>query len=67
MQMTRGTVESLSVSGVVVRDHDVVVGGFIDAISEAAGTKLDGIIGHNFLSQFRVTVDYPRGFVTFAA
>lgn len=25
------------------------------------GAEIDGIIGHNFLREFRVSVDYPRG------
>jgi predicted aspartyl protease len=66
VQLTRATVDSLSVGGASVQDHAVVVGAFINTISAVAGTKLDGIIGQNFLTQFHVTIDYPRSLLTFA-
>jgi predicted aspartyl protease len=34
-------------------------------ISKAIETDIDGIIGYNFLSKFRVSIDYPRQTVTF--
>ncbi len=37
------------------------VGAFLAMLSEAVGTKLDGIVGYNFLNQFRVTIAYPQG------
>jgi predicted aspartyl protease len=64
IQLTQATVDSLSVGGATVRDHAVVVGAFINTISAAAETKLDGIIGHNFLNQFQVTIDYPQSRLT---
>ena len=54
--MSRARLDSLTVGDATVRDHSVVIGGFIDAISKAAGAKMDGIIGNNFLNQF------PYGF-----
>ncbi len=64
VQLTGATVDSLSLSGATVRDHDVVVGAFIHTISAAAGTKLEGIVGHNFLNQFLLTIDYPQNRLT---
>jgi hypothetical protein len=43
-----------------VADHAVGAGKFITMLSRALLVKLDGILGYNFLSQFEVTVDYPR-------
>ena len=34
-------------------------------ISKAIETEIDGIVGYNFLSKFRVLIDYPRQTVTF--
>jgi predicted aspartyl protease len=65
MPLTGATVDSLSLCSATVRDHAVVVGAFIDTISAAAGTKLDGIVGHNFLNQFQLTIDYPQNRLTF--
>jgi len=38
---------------------DAVVGPFLGPLSEVVETRLDGILGYNFLRQFRVTLDYP--------
>jgi hypothetical protein len=56
---TRATLKFLSVGSTTVRDIRVVVGTFLDAISTAVGAKVDGIIGNDFLRQFRVTMDCP--------
>ena len=64
--MSRARLESLTVGDATVRDHIVVIGGFMEAISLAAGAKMDGIIGNNFLNQFRVTLDYPQSRLSFA-
>jgi predicted aspartyl protease len=37
----------------------------LSGISKAIGTDIDGIVGYNFLSKFRVLIDYPRQTVTF--
>jgi predicted aspartyl protease len=64
MQITRATVDSVSLGEAVVQRHIVIIGAFMEAISAAAGTKLYGIIGHNFLNQFQVTIDYPQNRLT---
>ena len=66
VRLAGATVDSLSLSGATVRDHDVVVGAFIHTISAAVGTKLEGIVGHNFLNQFLLTIDYPQNRLTLA-
>lgn len=58
IQMGRAKLNSIRVGDVTVRDHLVVVGDFLGAISKAVGAELDGIIGNNFLSEFRVTLDF---------
>jgi len=42
-----------------VHDHAIGAGEFLEMLSAAVGTRLDGIIGHNFLNQFKVTINYP--------
>ena len=41
------------------REVGVVIGPFLGPLSEVVGTRLDGILGYNFLRRFRVTIDYP--------
>ena len=43
-----------------MRNLPVIVGDFLDMLSGVIGTKLDGIIGYNFLRHFRVVIDYPN-------
>jgi hypothetical protein len=59
LETRRATLKFLSVGSTTVRDIRVVVGTFLDAISAAIGAKVDGIIGNDFLRQFRVTMDCP--------
>jgi hypothetical protein len=58
--MGRAKLDSLTVGHASVREHIVVVGEFLDAISKASGVELDGVIGSNFLNQFLVAIDYPQ-------
>jgi predicted aspartyl protease len=60
VRISSGKVDSLAVGQASVRDLAVGVGDFLAMLSTAAGTRLDGIIGENFLSQFEVTIDYPH-------
>lgn len=60
LQATTGRIASLAVGGAVLPDLGVVVSDFLGMISNAVGTKLDGIVGYNFLRRFRVTIDYPN-------
>lgn len=54
-----GSVGSLAVGVAEIRDLAVAVVDFFDRLSQEIGEKLDGIIGYNFLREFRVTIDYP--------
>jgi predicted aspartyl protease len=59
-----GSVQSLALSEVRLQDLQVGIMN-LSAISQACGIDLDGIIGYNFLKEFRVLIDYPRQTVTF--
>ena len=54
-----GRTGPVGVGSAEVEEMDVVVGPFLTPLSEVVGTKLDGILGYNFLRRFRVTLDYP--------
>ena len=41
-----------------VENLSVVVADFLTMLSQAVMTKLDGVIGYNFLKRFKVTIDY---------
>jgi predicted aspartyl protease len=59
-----GTVKALAIGEVRIEGLKV---GIMDlaGISKAIETDIDGIVGYNFLSRFRVTIDYPKQTVTF--
>ena len=46
-----------------VADVDLAVPAFFPMLSQAAGAKLDGALGYNFLRKIRVTLDYPESAV----
>jgi hypothetical protein len=58
-----GMVSSFRIGASVVKDLKVMSAGFIEMLSRTVGTRLDGIVGHNFLKQFKVTIDYPRSYL----
>jgi len=62
--IARATLETLTVGDATVHAHEVGVATFLERIAETVGTPLDGIVGYNFLNQFRPTIDYPHA--TFA-
>ncbi len=52
---------SLAVGAATVANVPVIVGGFVEMLGGVIGTKLDGILGYNYLRAFRVVIDYPNG------
>jgi predicted aspartyl protease len=32
----------------------------LNPLSQAVGIKLDGVVGYNYLKNFKLTIDYPR-------
>ncbi len=59
VNVTAGNLKSFQVGGARIDDLVVVVADFFAMLSQAVGTKLDGIVGYNFLRNFRVVIDYP--------
>jgi predicted aspartyl protease len=56
-----GMLDSFTVGDAKVEEMSVVIADFFAALSEAVGAKLDGIVGYNFLRNFKVIIDYPNG------
>jgi predicted aspartyl protease len=61
VNVTAGTLKSFQVGGARIDDLVVVVADFFSMLSQAVGARLDGIVGYNFLRNFRVVIDYPGG------
>jgi len=59
VNVTAGTLESFKIGRAGVDDLVVVAADFFATLSQAVGAKLDGIVGYNFLRNFRVVMDYP--------
>ena len=59
VNVTAGNLKSFQVGGARIDDLVVVVADFFGMLSQAVGAKLDGIVGYNFLRNFRVVMDYP--------
>jgi predicted aspartyl protease len=60
VELSGGKIQALQIGGAKIDNVGVVIGPFLAALSQAAGAKLDGIIGYNFLRHYRVVVDYPN-------
>ncbi len=59
--MFAGKAKSFEVGTSAVLNLAIISSDFLPTLSQAAGAKLDGIVGYNFLREFRVTIDYPQG------
>ena len=57
---TSGTIGSLMIGRAVGRRLSVMIADFLNALSSAVGTPLDGVVGYNFLRGFTVSIDYPN-------
>lgn len=60
MQLRGGSLSSLQIGAAKIQDLPVLIGPFLAVLSQAAGSHLDGIIGYNFLRNYKVTIDYPN-------
>jgi predicted aspartyl protease len=64
VDVTAGTLKSFQVGGAKVDNMPVVVADFFAMLSNAIGAKLDGIVGYNFLRNYKVVIDYPNELVS---
>ena len=51
--------QSFQLGGAKIENMAVVVADFFTMLSAAVGAKLDGIVGYNFLRNYKVVIDYP--------
>src|SRR5947209_3436281 len=54
-----GNIESFQLGGAKIDNMAVMVADFFQMLSAAVGAKLDGIVGYNFLRNYKVVIDYP--------
>lgn len=59
------SIDSLQIGETRIAALTVVVADFFAPLSEVVGLPIAGVIGHNVLKQFRVTIDYPGQTVLF--
>jgi len=60
VDVTAGALESFQVGGAKIDNLAVIVADFFSMLSQAVGAKLDGIVGYNFLRDYKVVIDYPN-------
>jgi predicted aspartyl protease len=60
VQVTVGALKSFQVGGARIDDMSVVVADFFAALSNVLGVKLDGIVGYNYLRNYKIVFDYPN-------
>ena len=54
-----GLLQSFQLGGAKIDNMAVVVADFFTMLNAAIGAKLDGIVGYNFLRNYKVAIDYP--------
>lgn len=60
VDVTAGVLQSFQVGGARIDNLTVVVADFFAMLSNALGARLDGIVGYNFLRNYKVALDYPN-------
>jgi predicted aspartyl protease len=63
--MSAARVSSLTVGTAQQENIEVAITGELSRLGEAVQSKVDGVLGSNFLKDFRVSLDYGRGVVRF--
>ena len=54
-----GSLQAFQLGGAKIDNMAVIVADFFEMLSSAIGAKLDGIVGYNFLRNYKVVIDYP--------
>jgi predicted aspartyl protease len=60
IDVTAGVLQSFQVGGARIDNLAVIVADFFAMLNNALGAKLDGIVGYNFLRNYKVALDYPN-------
>jgi predicted aspartyl protease len=59
VDFSAGVLQSFQLGGAKIDNMAVVVADFFTMLNAAIGAKLDGIVGYNFLRNYKVAIDYP--------
>ena len=59
INFSAGSLQSFQVGGAKIDNVAVVVADFFTMLNAAIGANLDGIVGYNFLRNYKVVIDYP--------
>lgn len=59
VDFSAGSLQSFQLGGAKINNMAVIVADFFEMLSSAVGAKLDGIVGYNFLRNYKVVIDYP--------
>src|SRR6266496_3617917 len=59
VDFSAGMLQSFQLGGAKIDNMAVVVADFFEMLNTAVGAKLDGIVGYNFLRNYKVVIDYP--------
>jgi len=59
VDFSAGTLQSFQLGGAKIDNMAVVVADFFTMLNAAIGANLDGIVGYNFLRNYKVAIDYP--------
>ena len=59
VDFSAGSLQSFQLGGAKIDNMAVVVADFFTMLNAAIGAKLDGIVGYNFLRNYKVVIDYP--------
>jgi predicted aspartyl protease len=66
-QSSVGILRSVSVGEASLKNVTVIVADIFSQLDQAVDAKLDGILGFNFLSRFKLEIDYPNEMLGFEA
>jgi predicted aspartyl protease len=59
VDVSAGMLQSFQLGDAKIDNMAIVVAGFFEMLSAAVGAKLDGIVGYDFLRNYKVVIDYP--------
>lgn len=64
VDFSAGSLQSFQLGGAKIDNMQIVIADFFSMLSAAIGAKLDGIVGYNFLRNYKVVIDYPNETLT---
>ncbi|HEV3392435.1 MAG TPA: retroviral-like aspartic protease family protein [Chthoniobacterales bacterium] len=64
VDFSAGSLQSFQLGSAKIDNMAVIIADFFTMLNAAIGAKLDGIVGYNFLRNYKVVIDYPRETLT---